>query len=66
MNPDLALHEVPRRISGAPEPRARTAGRPLTDRGAQGGLVVGDSVCVLPPVCNVECVHGMDCTPLLQ
>jgi len=30
------------------------------------GLVEGDALCVLPPVCNVECVHGLDCTPLLQ
>ena len=33
---------------------------------AQEGLVEGDSLCVLPPVCNVECIHGLDCTPLLQ
>lgn len=29
-------------------------------------LVVGQQFCVLPPVCEVTCVHGSDCVPLLQ
>ena len=26
-------------------------------------LVEGDELCVLPPVCAVECKHGLDCSP---
>ena len=32
----------------------------------QGDLVEGDAVCVLPPVCNVRCAHGLDCSPSLS
>ena len=27
-------------------------------------LTEGEELCVLPPVCNVECKHGLDCSPL--
>jgi len=27
-------------------------------------LVVGQQLCIIPPVCGVQCSHGLDCTPV--
>jgi len=43
------------------EPSQLLALNPDVQKGQH--LVEGEELCVMPPVCNVACKHGLDCTP---